>query len=83
MVTKLKMVQDYLNNGKTLTSLQAIKMFNLTRLSAAIYKLKKAGIVIDCKMIRIANSVFAEYRQVYHPPVAKESNSCKKQCSLL
>ena len=38
----------YLNQGKTLTQLEALRMFGTMRLAARIEEIRKMGIQVDC-----------------------------------
>ena len=49
-------ILDHLLAGKSLTQLQAIKLFNCTRLASRINDLKKEGWDIDCKMVKNHNT---------------------------
>lgn len=52
-----KLVFDYLSKGKSLTSMQAIKMWGITRLGARIWDLRHiAGVIIHDKIIKEAGS---------------------------
>lgn len=50
---RCKRILDYLKKYKTLTSLEAIKIFGETRLSARIYDFKKEGYIFETKDIRV------------------------------
>ena len=49
-------ILDHLLQGKSLTQLQATKLFNCTRLASRINDLKKEGWDIDCKMVKNYNT---------------------------
>ena len=49
-------ILDHLLAGKSLTQLQAIRLFNCTRLASRINDLKKEGWDIDCKMVKNSNT---------------------------
>lgn len=49
-------ILDHLLAGKSLTQLQAIRLFNCTRLASRINDLKKEGWDIDCKMVKNHNT---------------------------
>ncbi len=51
----------YLANGKSLTPLQAIRMFGCFRLGARIYQLKKAGHKIWSENVTREGKRFAKY----------------------
>lgn len=44
--TKIKKVLEYLKSGNTITSMEAFRLFNVTRLSAIIFCLRKRGYTI-------------------------------------
>lgn len=48
-------VLNYLQSGKTLTSMDAIQMFGATRLSAIIFNLRDKGYDINTKMVTGTN----------------------------
>lgn len=52
-MTRKQKLLDYLKKNKTLTSLEAIKLFGETRLGARIYDLKKEGCVFKTQKIRV------------------------------
>lgn len=51
--TREEKLTQYLNKYRNITSLEAIKMFGETRLSARIYDLKKKGYNFSTKRIRV------------------------------
>lgn len=40
-------IKEHLESGKTITSMEAIKLYGCTRLSAKIFQLRKMGYEID------------------------------------
>ena len=52
-MTKKQRLLDYLKTYKTITSMEAIKMFGETRLSARVYDFKKEGYVFKKQSIRV------------------------------
>lgn len=67
-MSKKKIVENHLNEGKTITSMEAFEKYGITRLSAIIFNLRKEGMVIlaESKKTtdRFGNSVhFSEYRK--------------------
>lgn len=52
-MTRKERLLDYLKENKTLTSLEAIRLFGETRLSARIYDLKKNGYRFNKQSIRV------------------------------
>lgn len=54
-------IRRYLEQGKTITSLEAINLFGCGRLAARIYDLKKLGHNISKIMKKRNGKCFAEY----------------------
>lgn len=46
-MNQMKTVRKYLEDGNTLTSMEAFRKWGITRLSDKIFKLRKAGLQID------------------------------------
>ena len=46
-MNQIATVKQYLEDGNTITSMQAIQMWVITRLSDKIFKLRKSGLQID------------------------------------
>lgn len=61
-MTQNKQIINYLQQGKTLTSLEALKLFGCFRLSARIAELKNQGFNIIANNIKENGKTFAEYR---------------------
>ena len=61
-MTQNKQIINYLQQGKTLTSLEALKLFGCFRLSARIAELKNQGFNITSNNIKENGKTFAEYR---------------------
>ena len=73
--TKAALVKQHLIDKKEITSLDAIKLYAATRLSAIIFNLKKAGFAITTIPTRIKDKygnecTYAKYR-LLKVPVAK------------
>ena len=54
-------ILSYLKTGKTLTPLQALKLFGSLRLGARIYDLREAGHQIKSVLIEVGNKHVAKY----------------------
>lgn len=54
-MTKKELVSSHLAMYGSITSLDAIRMYNATRLSAIIFELKKDGKRFDTKKVKIAD----------------------------
>jgi len=61
-MTQNKLIINHLQQGKTLTSLEALKLFGCFRLSARIAELKNQGFNIVSNNIKENGKTFAEYR---------------------
>jgi hypothetical protein len=56
------LIRDYLEEGNTLTSLEALKLFSCFRLASRMHDLKKSGYVFNKDMISInGNRKVARY----------------------
>ena len=62
MESQNKNILKYLQSGKTLTPLEALKQFGCFRLGARIFNLKKAGHPIKTEIIEIQTSLFEKKR---------------------
>ena len=47
--TKHQKIKEHLESGKSITSWEAIELYNVTRLAAIIFNLKKDGMKIESK----------------------------------
>lgn len=65
METQNTLIRNYLENGNSITPLDALKLFGCFRLSARIYDLKRQGMVIQRNMITSNGKTFASYRKAY------------------
>lgn len=55
-------IHQYLNQGKTLTSLEALRLFGCLRLSARIYDIRDKGFKIKVRTITtLTNKHIAQY----------------------
>lgn len=63
MTNKINSVRKHLLDGKSITQLQALRLYGSLRLAAIIHTLKhKQGLIIDRRMIHtIDGSIVAEY----------------------
>ena len=70
--TQMSMIREHLRTKGTITSMEAIKLYGCTRLSAKIFNLKQAGWEIDSLPTPGTNrygetTVFSTYRFVSEP----------------
>lgn len=56
-------LRKYLMEGKSITQLQALKIFRTTRLASYINRLRNDGMVIKTNMVHSESSIYARY---YH-----------------
>ena len=62
-------ILEYLNNGNTLTALEALKMFGCMRLASRIIDLRESVVSINKKKVGLANGKYVtqysidEYKQ--------------------
>lgn len=60
--SKTEKVLQTLLDGNSITSMEAFQKYNLTRLSAVIFVLKKRGYQIETEMKYNKGTAYAEYR---------------------
>ena len=56
-MTQNQKIANYLNNGKSLTPIQALNKFNCFRLAARISDLRNDGMLIKTKIITVKKGV--------------------------
>lgn len=56
-----EMIRKYLENGNTITPLEALKRFNCFRLGARIHNLKAMGLAIHSRLVNSDGKRFSEY----------------------
>jgi hypothetical protein len=60
--TKIAMVLDALKGGASLTSMDAVKMFDYYRLGSGIHKLRRQGYAIKSDIVKSGNGAhYARY----------------------
>ena len=63
LLSKQAKIKNHLSGGRSLSGLEAWKLFGVYRLSSVIHRLRNAGMNIKTDMIRIDdNLTFARYR---------------------
>lgn len=60
--SQCKILLKWLQSGRTITSLGAIKKWLILRLASRVFELKKAGHNIESERIEINGKHFAKYR---------------------
>ena len=59
--TQTKLIQKHLEDGKSITPIDALQLFGCFRLSARIHDLKKEGMNIITRNTRAGEKQFASY----------------------
>lgn len=59
-----RQILAYLQSGRTLTPLDALRLFGVFRLGARIFDLKKKGYLINSTMIQVNNKRVASYQLI-------------------
>ena len=59
-----EMVLEHLESGKSITAMEALRLYKCFRLADVIFKLKRDGYRIDTEMVRENDTIFARYRMV-------------------
>ena len=63
-MTQNQQIKSYLEQGKTITPLQALNKFGCFRLAARVNDLRKEGLNIATKIVTKEGKTFASYRLV-------------------
>ena len=63
-MTQNQQIKSYLEQGKTITPLQALNKFGCFRLAARVNDLRKEGLNINTKIVTKDGKTFASYRLV-------------------
>ncbi len=61
MKSQIELIKAHLQSGRSITPLQALRMYGCLRLGARIYDLKQEGLDIDSHLVRKNGKQFAEY----------------------
>lgn len=67
MKSKTEKIVTYLSRKKSITSLEAFRLFNATRLASIILNLRKRGMEIVTETIRDKEKSYAKYHLVSKP----------------
>jgi hypothetical protein len=59
--TQISQIEQHLRSGKSITALQALKLYGCLRLGARIYDLKDKGLDIEKVMVKKGVKSFAKY----------------------
>lgn len=59
--TQTQLIQKHLEDGNTITAIEALDLFGCMRLAARINDIKKLGMVIKTEMVTNGGKTFAVY----------------------
>lgn len=59
-----KQILKHLNQGHTITAIEALNLFGCFRLSARIFDLKESGFDIDTEIIAVGKKKIARYKLI-------------------
>lgn len=62
ITTQMKQIRKHLESGKSITPLEALRLYGCFRLGARIYDLRAEGMTIETNLIEEVGKRFAEYR---------------------
>ena len=60
-MSQAQTVINHLNNNRKITSIEAIGLYGITRLSAVVHNIKKSGVEIDTTMKAGVHAPYAVY----------------------
>lgn len=60
-MSKQEIVERFLASGRPLTSMDAFRRWNITRLADNVYKMTKAGVNVQTRLVRSGNTRYAVY----------------------
>ncbi len=61
MKSQTELIKEHLQSGRSITPLQALRMYGCLRLGARIYDLKRDGLPISSHLVRRNGKQFSEY----------------------
>jgi hypothetical protein len=59
--TQYQLIASHLKSGKSLTALEALRQFGSLRLGARVWELKRDGMPIVKRMVRVGEKTVARY----------------------
>lgn len=78
METHNKLILKHLKQGRSITAMEALKLWGCMRLSARIFDLREAGHNIKTTRIEVNGKIIAEYRLVGVEPESKVKSIFRK-----
>lgn len=64
-MTKKQKILSHLKSGKSITSMQAIDLYRVTRLAAVVHTLKKEGYPIESKNVKGNDGAYSVYKMYF------------------
>lgn len=64
-MTKKQKILNHLKSGKTITSMEAINLYGVTRLAAVVHTLKKEMHPIQSENVKGKNGTYAVYKMYF------------------
>ena len=64
-MTKKQQILNHLKSGKTITSMEAIELYKVTRLAAVVHTLKKEGHQIESENVKGNNGNYSIYKMYF------------------
>ena len=61
MKSQTELIKQHLQSGRSITPLQALRMYGCMRLGARIYDLRRQGLNITSHLVRQGRKQFSEY----------------------
>tara|TARA_R100001244_G_scaffold17967_2_gene19039 strand:- start:4689 stop:4952 length:264 start_codon:yes stop_codon:yes gene_type:complete len=64
-MTKKQEILNHLKSGKTITSMEAIELYKVTRLAAVVHTLKREGHIIESENVKGNNGTYSIYKMYF------------------
>ncbi len=64
MMSQTKQIREHLESGRSITPLEALKLYGCFRLGARIWDLRDAGLDIETTIVEVGGKHFASYRLI-------------------
>jgi len=59
--SKLERIKKHLERGRTITPLQALRLYGSFRLADICFKLRRRGLNVVCEIVRTKTATFGKY----------------------
>lgn len=67
-MTQIDAIRSHLLRGKSITPIQALRLYGCFRLAAVIFDIRAEGYIIDTEMVSNGKGHFAEYTLTAYAP---------------